>query len=52
MNAGRITGVLLILCGVVLILRSSPKVQDAELVPDPHRNSHETPAHPAQTTPV
>ncbi len=35
MNAGRITGVLLILAGVVLILRFSPKAQQAELAPEP-----------------
>jgi len=34
MNAGRIAGIALILFGVVLILRSSPKAQEAELVPD------------------
>lgn len=51
MNAGRIGGVVLILCGVVLILRSSPKAQEAELTPDPPLSSYESTAPRPQTTP-
>lgn len=46
MNAGRITGVVLILLGVVLILRFSPKAQDAGFTSDAGDEAAQVAPHP------